>query len=275
VEQDEFVREGFLLAQEYNMIVQAAHRSKLDTFPDGPYIDIDMSLGDLHYANLCLEKLPLNPIKAPKNKALKPGAVAITCNGGGMILVDSKFTDIHGLDINGRGPFPTLRATKDLQERYPRHKISDQDVLRNIDIYLKDLIWTSFMMRSLNMNNKTLGLRGTVASLNYQAYDLRESNLILLPPNVEVVPMPYIPRVPPFIDIGMMFMPKGTYLSQMDEKTWNIHVSISKCSFPCTQYTFEDTFFSSVLPIINVPGWEEKNAIFQKSLFEFSTMICH
>jgi hypothetical protein len=227
------------LAAQYEVFVRAAHMHAPDTFADGPYVaasGIESCYDDneLGYCRALLADV-LPPPQADEvlhgrtNHGIRivelPHLRAVAqVKGTGdaeqrVTLYDAalaqRFATLPKWDVTGSSPYVALTA--DFRRMAAKLPAGANKVP------LKDVVWTMFLGRELPPGH-------TVAPLNFQQYDLRAENLVLLQGEAKNYRAPARFELPAITtgchDVmgGMRFMPRG--LSASLPKTATARVCI-------------------------------------------------
>ncbi|PNH01289.1 hypothetical protein TSOC_012839 [Tetrabaena socialis] len=272
-EDDEVTRTRVQLAHEYNELVRAAHVIFPEIFPDGPYADLESMCGELAYCQACMKKLP------PPTKTDSIAIVKATQNENKFILFDSAFVDavanLPTCDVSGTSPI--MVATRALRERYPGI-VSEADVAAKKKILLKDIVWSSFLGHPRKPDD------ATIVPLNYQQYDLRAENLLLLPGTSKEHKSPEgIPVIPEGLGISMRFWPRGVSLAtaagttQSKKSPWVLFVRVrgaKRSSFSCSATTVDTVLQEKVFPLLRMAAddFDTVNATYQRLLAEYQSV---
>jgi hypothetical protein len=258
-----FAERRMALAREYNAIVRAAHVACPESFPDGPYADVDDLMDDVQYCRRCLDKLPpvgagevlhgsLNVVSHVRDlPEIDAVALIKPVTIGGVpsvrvMLFDARFKELiarlPACDV-ASGASPTLPGTMPLHEQYPG-VVSSDDVRTKRKFMLKDIVWTAWLGREKPEGH-------TVVPLNYQQCDLRAANLLLLPGGAkEHKGIEEIPAVPRELGLAadIRFWPRDVYFNMSERAVtspWTFIVrgpQKTKKTFTCSSKTVAETF---------------------------------
>ena len=267
------------LAKEHNEIVAAAHAAEPDTFPDGPYADVDAMCSELAYCRAVLGRLP--PVAPgevlhgprsvgkqffpPGTPGLPAGSAALV-KGDAKLLFDGEFLEQFERlpEIDFSGGVPCIPVTTPLKQLYPTLAVTTRKV------NLKDLIWQYMMGKGPVPADHTL------VPINYQQHDVRAENLVLLQGTGKNHKarsgMPYAPTELK-IALGFDYMPrdtsfiteKGKYLLYTRAPDGQI---IKIRSHPDS---VGEAYTSKLLPILLAcnPNFEADNAKYHRLLGEY------
>jgi hypothetical protein len=287
---DNFVLQRTKLADEYNQLIYAAHIAIPTIFKNGPYIDLEDMCGALDYCNICMDKLPavkpgeilhgvLNiPTQYMPIPDLDSFALIKQYNGNDtrIVLFDNKYADIASLlpamDVFGSAPY--LTSTTQLHELFPAF-VSKADVNAKKKFMVKDLIWCAVLKREKPADH-------TVVPFNYRQYDLRVTNLRLLPGEPKNHKSPEGPQdILEEYGLKCRFWPKTLSFSPTYAKTGKspmaflIRQASGRKLFTCSETTLIDTFENKVLPYLrsNDDKFEENNDLFQKLHGEYEDLV--
>ena len=213
------------LARRFNEAVRIAHDYDPAHFADGPYIDLDPLRSELQFCRDVYVSLPppiagavlhgtLNQdvriIELPALKAVAQIKGFVDNDTG---VQSTRYTvydvgfrhQIEGLpkfDVSGSNP--TIPITTDLGRRLEgqQHLLAHA---RARKIALKDYVWIVLMGRTIPEGH-------VIAPFNYQQYDVRAENLVMLPGEGKNYKSPVRLECPPGCE-GMRFMPRGMSVS--------------------------------------------------------------
>lgn len=188
------------MVAEYNAIVACAHAFDPD-FPDGPYYDAATYTDELSYAEWILERLAHVPVvSGAPNYAYHEiecgGAMVARVKNGTVTLYDACFKEALenvNWDVSGKGPVVALPSTS----------IGGPTSKQDLALY----IWTRLKGMAPLRDGESL------IPVNYQRFDVRLDNLMLVDcPGTSFRP-PKNLTPPDGVDVGMRFLPKGVSLS--------------------------------------------------------------
>jgi hypothetical protein len=220
---DEMTQQRRALAQEYNELIRAAAEGD-GAILAAQLIDVDALGGEQKYAVQLLGRLPPPAPEAVLHGRLNqevewvdlPGLRSAAHRkkyraGEGTererwTLVDAtlraRVAALPKFDVSGSAP--VLPLTAELREA-----LRGRPILANVGtankVALKDVVWCELLGRC------AIPADHVVAPLNYQQYDLRAENLVLLPGEGKNYKAPMRLEVPPACAgaFGRRFMPRG------------------------------------------------------------------
>ena len=262
---DPFCARRMKVATEYNQLIKAAHEEN-NTFPDGPYVNLDRMISELDYCRVCLNKLPLpgptdvlHGIKnIPSHIEMFPeiDAVAIvkTMDNGVQyrIIFDQVFYDkviaLPPIDLGDSSA--CYHSTHELQRQFPSI-ITDAQVKTKYKYQLKDLIWQTWFANELLPNC-------ALYPLNYQSTDMRRMNMRMAPGvgknHKSNTLIPFVPE--PFIkDLGgMRFWPRGIkfYVDNGKSYSFKFDMNGKEKKITTTEKTIVKRWNEEVKPFIEL-----------------------
>jgi hypothetical protein len=224
---DEMAQQRIALAREYNDLIRTAAEGD-DVILAAQLIDVDVLKGEQKYAEQLLGQLPPPVPDAVLHGRLNQDVEWVDLPGLRSAVHRKKYLDNDGheqmrctlvdsvlrdriatlpkFDVSGSSP--VLPVTVELRAALRGRPILEY-IGNSKKLALKDMVWFELMGRGAIPDNHV------VSPINYQQYDLRAENLILLPGEGKNYKSPARFEVPPVCAevFGRRFMPRGLSVS--------------------------------------------------------------
>jgi hypothetical protein len=283
------------LTAQYDAFVRAAHLHAPDTFADGPYIAATSGCyndDELGYCRSLLADVLPQPQAAEvlhgrTNQGIRivelPHLRAVAqVKGNGdaeqrVTLYDAalaqRFASLPKWDVTGSSPYVPLTAD------FRRMLAAANLPVSGNKVPLKDVVWTMFLGRELPPGH-------TVAPLNFQQYDLRAENLVLLQGEAKNYRAPARFELPAIttgcnnVMEGMRFMPRGLSASVPKTSTARVCIVFNQsagAAFGTSKIEIKNTAsavatgLGQALAVLRKrdDGFDARNVLYQRLLGEY------
>ena len=295
----DFMDRRMQLAVEYNEIVRFAHETDPESFPDGPYADLDEMHSEIQVIARMIDGLVdvaaaqtgakqhthtdtianAQVVVRRSSTQMIDGLSDVEAAQTGAIVVAARCSSNDSITIFDSKHAPTLSQLNwdaaDLRIHICPKVLQLFPAISDLFPGKKKIMLPDFVYHVLEQRPVLDG--HVVVPYNNIKHDIRVENLVCMPGEAKNYKRPVSLQPPPFFGIGMTYLPKGIAMSEDRGKQVfivKLGGTVKKFSGVTAANCF-DIFTAKVLPLLhaNDAEFDTHNAKYQRLLGEYEALV--